>query len=106
MRYDYRCEEHGIIEIIHGMKESRDNRICSICNKVLKPIVSGGSQILFTGRPPWAYNDVLKAASQSENSKNKFIGQKTAISDKRDNSKYKGQKRQIDRSMGVFNAQW
>lgn len=106
MRYDYKCKNHGTIELTHSMKESRQGRTCPECGEELKPLISGGSQILLTGRPPWAYNDVIKAASASEGAKNDFMGGKTAVSDKRDNSKYKGQKRKLDNSMGVFNAQW
>lgn len=106
MRYEYRCEEHGVLEVIHGIKESRNGRLCPMCNREMKPLISKGCQILLTGRPPWAYNDIIKAASASENAKNQKIGSKTSVGDKRDKSKYKGQKKKIDRSMGVFNAQW
>ena len=104
MRYEYRCADHGVVEISHGMTESRDGRLCPTCNSIVKPIVSGGNQIILTGRPPWAYNDIMKSASNSN--KNDFINEKTKITDKRDNSKYKGQSRRVDNSMGCFNAQW
>ncbi|MFW5891114.1 MAG: hypothetical protein ACOCUI_02745 [bacterium] len=106
MKYEYRCENHGIIEINHGMQEDREGRKCPVCDSNIKPIISGGAQIILTGRPPWAYNDVIKSASNSEDAKNNFINSNTAISDKRDSSKYKGQKRKIDNTMGNFNAQW
>jgi len=106
MRYDYKCNEHGVIEITHGMNEDRNIQKCPLCGNIVKPLISGGSQIILKGRPPWAYNDVIKAASRSEDAKNNFINKKTTVSDKRDNSEYKGKKRKIDNSMGVFNAQW
>jgi predicted nucleic acid-binding Zn ribbon protein len=106
MRYDYRCEKHGVMEMSHSMKESREGRLCPECNAVLKPIISGGAQILLTGRPPWAYNDVIKSASKSEDQKNGLINSNTTVTDKRDGSKSKGQKQKINNSMGVFKAQW
>lgn len=104
MRYEYRCPEHGIIELSHGMTESRDGRLCPICKSKIDPIISGGMQIILTGRPPWAYNDIIKSAKNSD--KSKMVNEKTKITDKRDNSKYKGQSRKVDNSMGCFNAQW
>jgi len=104
MRYEYRCVEHGVIEIFHKMLESRSGRTCPICNMKVSPIISGGSQIILKGRPPWAYNDIIKSAAASERSK--LVNENTKVTDKRDGSKYKGQSRKVDNSMGNFNAQW
>lgn len=104
MRYDYRCEEHGVIELTHGMNESRRGRLCPVCLEEMKPLISGGAQVILTGRPPWAYNDVIDAAKNSD--KSNLFNENTVVTDKRDNSKYKGQKRKINNSMGCFNAQW
>jgi len=106
MTYEYKCEEHGVIEITHGMMESRDGRLCPTCEATLKPLISGGAQVLLTGRPPWAYNDVTKAARASEDGNNTFVDGKTTVTDKRDNSKFKGQKHKLNNSMGCYNAQW
>jgi len=104
MRYDYKCENHGVIEVCHGMKESRSGRLCPECNSNLKPLISAGASILFTGRPPWAYNDIKSYAKLDET---EGVNIKNAtISDKRDGSRTKGQKIKINNQMGDYNAQW
>lgn len=106
MIYEYRCEEHGIIEVSHGMKESREGRVCPKCGGELKPIISGGGGVILTGRPAWAYNDIKKSVEISQNSGDGRIGAQTTISDDRDGSKFKGQKKKIDNNMGFYRAQW
>ena len=106
MTYDYRCKSCGVMEISHGMMESRKGRKCPTCKKELKPMISGGSNILLTGRPPWAYNDIINAARASQDSGGGTVNSNTTVTDKRDGSPYKGKKQKINNSMGNFNAQW
>jgi len=106
MRYDYRCQECGVIELEHSMKEDRNGRLCPNCNKELKPMISGGAGFLLTGRPPWAYNDALKAAKSSEEQGGNLVNKNTTITDKRDDSKFKGKKVKVNRNIGNYNAQW
>jgi len=106
MVYEYRCEEHGVIEMSHGMKEPREGRKCPECGRDVKPIVSGGGGVILTGRPAWAYNDVKKSLEISQNSGDGKIGSHTTITDKRDGSKYKGQKKHLNNNMGFYKAQW
>ena len=106
MRYAYRCPECGDIELSHSIKEDRKGRTCPECNSELKPLISGGSGILLTGRPAWAYNDALKAAKASEETGGNVIKKGTTVTEKRDNSKFKGQKVKINRSIGNYNSQW
>jgi predicted nucleic acid-binding Zn ribbon protein len=106
MIYEYRCPEHGVIEMSHGMTESRDGRRCPECNSLLKPMISGGGGIILTGRPAWAYGDVKKSLEVSQNQSDGKIGPHTTITDKRDGSKYKGQKRYLNNNMGYYKAQW
>jgi hypothetical protein len=107
MRYDYRCETHGVLEISHGMMESRNDRVCPECENVLKPMITGGASILLTGRPPWAYNDVVKGLRSAEDAPGEMAaGKKTTLTDKRDGSRFKGQKYKIDNRMGDYKAQW
>jgi len=112
MRYDYKCEKDGAIEVVHGMSESREGRRCPLCGAPLKPLISRGVQILLTGRPPWAYNDILRGAAAAQDGPEKgsklnpLINSRTKITDKRDKSKYKGQSQKINNSMGSYNAQW
>ena len=106
MIYEYRCESCGVIELTHSMRESRNGRKCPTCQKDLKPLISGGAQVIMTGRPPWAYNDVIKAARASEDSGGGSVNGNTSITDKREGSSFKGKKMKINNSMGNFNAQW
>lgn len=106
MTYEYRCEEHGVVELIHSIKESREGRVCPKCGKPLKPLISGGGGIILTGRPAWAYNDVKKSLEISQNEGSGGIGPQTTVSDNREGSKYKGQKRHMNNNMGFYKAQW
>lgn len=57
--YEYNCEQCGVIEIFHGMSETK--RKCPECgSKGLKKMISGGAAILVK-RQPNQYNDILKA---------------------------------------------
>jgi hypothetical protein len=65
-----------------------------------------GGGIILTGRPAWAYGDVKKSLEVSQNQSDGKIGPHTTITDKRDGSKYKGQKRYLNNNMGYYKAQW
>lgn len=38
--YDFKCEEHGILEIIVNIKDIEDINKCPICGKPLKRVYS------------------------------------------------------------------
>jgi putative FmdB family regulatory protein len=108
MRYDYECPKCGVMEITHSMAEDRKGRTCPCanCEEELRPLISGGAGIILTGRPPWAYNDTIKAAKNSEQQGGNLVNRNTTVTDKRDDSKYKGKKVKVNRNMGNYNAQW
>jgi predicted nucleic acid-binding Zn ribbon protein len=106
MKYDYKCKNHGVIELSHSMKENRNNMKCPECGDIMKPLISSNVGLILTGRPPWAYNDFSKAIEHSKNNGDGRINENTTLTDNRENSKYKGQKRKMDKNMGNFNAQW
>jgi hypothetical protein len=68
----------------------------------MKPLISQGIGMKLTGRPAWAYNDVIQAAKNSGGG----ITEKTVISDDREGSKTQGKKMNANNSMGNYNAQW
>jgi len=101
-RYDYKCEEHGEIEVSHAMSVDRRSMPCPYCNSFMKPLISKGVGLTLTGRPAWAYNDVMKAACAN----NSNVTKDTTISDNREGSKTQGNKMKMNNCMGNYNAQW
>jgi predicted nucleic acid-binding Zn ribbon protein len=101
-RYDYKCEEHGCIEVVHSMKEDRRSVPCPHCSIIMKPLISRDVGMKLTGRPAWAYNDIINAAKAN----NGNINENTVITDDREGSKGRGSKMKMNNSMGNYNAQW
>ena len=101
-RFDYRCEEHGEIEISHGLAVNRREMPCPCCGVFMKPLISKGVGMKLTGRPAWAYNDIINAAK----SNNGNINKNTVISDDREGSNTQGKKMKMNNTMGNYNAQW
>ena len=59
--YEYKCKTCGVIEIMHGIKES-DKTTCPICGKDgLEKLVSLPAGFIVLGREANQYNDILKA---------------------------------------------
>jgi len=58
MRYDYRCEKCGVMELMHSMKVSLKK--CPDCGGKIEKLFSQNFGIIKTGRPVYSYNRVLK----------------------------------------------
>jgi putative FmdB family regulatory protein len=59
--YEYMCEQCGVIEIFHGMKE-KDKTECPQCGHAeLQKLISANSYIIWKGRQANQYNDCQHA---------------------------------------------
>ena len=101
-RYDYKCSGHGVIEVSHSMKENRREIPCPYCEIFMKPLISSNVGVGLTGRPAWAYNDIMRSAKLN----NGNINKNTVIKDDMEGSKLYGSKMKVNNSMGNYKAQW